>query len=168
MDNYIVINGTKIPMTDEQVNMINATIKPKRQNPFDRVKNDQMYYFIKYDGSIGVNTENDDPYDDNAFDVGNYCTDCNLMKLRALHETLDRLLWRFSMENGGDKIQLSDPDSKKWYIYYDPQSPSIFNTMYTFRAIHVGETYFLTNELADRAIHEIIWPFIEAHPEYKI
>lgn len=168
MDNYIVINGAKIPLTDEQINMINATIKPKRQNPFDRVKNDQMYYFIKYDGSIGVNTENDDPYDDNAFDVGNYCTDCSLMKQRALHETLDRLLWRFSIENGGDKLRLSDHDTKKWYIYCDPRDPSRFNTMYTFRVIHVGETYFLTKEIADRAIHEIIWPFIEAHPGYKI
>lgn len=164
MDNYIVVNGTKFPMTDEQVNMINA----KRQNPFDRVKNNQTYYSIEYDGSVTVGIENDDPYDDRAFEAGNYCTDFNLMGLRALHETLGRLLWRFSMENGGDKIQLSDPDSKKWYIYYNPQNPSRFNTMYTFRAIHVGETYFLTKELADRAIHEIIWPFIEAHPGYKI
>lgn len=168
MDNYIVINGAKIPLDDEQINMINATIKPKRQNPFDRVKNDQMYYSIEYDGSVSINIENDNPYGDKAFETGNYCTDFNLMGVRALHETLGRLLWRFSMENGGDKIQLSDPDSKKWYIYCDPRNPSRFNTTYTFRAIHVGETYFLTKELADRAIHEIIWPFIEAHPGYKI
>lgn len=168
MDNYIVINGTKIPMTDEQVNMINTTIKPKRQNPFDRVENDQTYYSIEYDGSVTVNIESDDPYDDKAFEAGNYCTDLNLMELRALHETLGRLLWRFSMENGGDRLRLSDQDTKKWYIYCDPRDPSRFNTMYTFRAIHVGETYFLTKELADRAIHEIIWPFIETHPGYKI
>lgn len=168
MENYIVINGVKISLTDEQVNTINATSKSIRENPFDRVKNDQRYYAIDYDGSVTVTTENDDPYDDKAFKAGNYCTDPALMKQRALHETLNRLLWRFAMENSGDKLQLSDSDSKKWYIYYDPQTPSRFHTMYTYRTIHLDAIYFATKELADRALYDIVLPFIEAHPMYKI
>lgn len=168
MDNYIVINGIQIPLTEDQIKWIKYSVKSHHKNPFDRVKNDQQYYTIDYDGAVTVNTEDDDPYDDKAFKAGNYCTDCSLMKQRALHETLGRLLWRFSMENGGDKIHLSDRNSKKWYIYYDPTEPSRFNTTYTFRAIHIGDIYFPTKEVADKALNEIVRPFIQAHPEYKI
>ncbi len=167
MDNYIMFEGKKIFLTDEQTEMLKST-QIIKSSPFSRVDNDQEYYCIGSDGVVYEESEKLLPYDDRCFETGNYCTDCSLMKQRAQHETLNRLLWRFSMKNGGDKIQLSNPDSKKWYIYCDPRDPSRFNTMYTFRAIHVGETYFLTKELADRAIHEIIWPFIEAHPGYKI
>lgn len=140
------------------------------QSPFARRREGDMYYTL--DGRGWIYTDFEDPrYNQDIGDfyaVGNYCTDHDLMKQRALHETLNRLLWRFSMENGGDKLQLSNPDGKKWYIYYDPQTSFGFHTMYTFRAIHLDAIYFATKELADRALYDIVLPFIKAHPMYKI
>lgn len=168
MNNYIMFEGRKIFLTDEQTEMLKSA-QIFKSSPFARVDKEQKYYCITSDGVVYEETEKCVPFDDGCFETGNYCTDCSLMKQRALHETLNRLLWRFSMENGGDKLQFSDQDTKKWYIYYDPnRSSPTFNSMYTFRAIHLGDAYFSTKELANRAIREIIWPFIEAHPMYKI
>lgn len=94
-------------------------------------------------------------------------TDYDLMHQRALHETLNRLLWQFSIENDCDKTQQSNEYSKKWYVYYD-RKYSKFNIIYTFRLIHMGTVYFPTKELAGKALDEIVRPFIQAHPEYKI
>ncbi len=165
MDNYIVINGAKIPLADEQINMINATIKPKRQNPFDRVENDQMYYSIEYDGSVSINIENDNPYGDKAFETGNYCTDFNLMGLRALHETLGRLLWRFSMENGERENQW-DGKHGHYYIYNSDPVFSSFEVGLRFHSKINGVSYFPSMELAKQAITEIIEPFMKKHPEF--
>ncbi len=168
MDNYIMFEGRKIFLTDEQTEMLKSA-QIIKSSPFARVDKDQEYYSIGSDGVVYEESDQNLPYDDRCFETGNYCTDCSLMKQRALHETLNRLLWRFSMENGGDKLQFSDQDTKKWYIYYDPNHSSLaFNSMYTFRAIHLGDVYFPTKELADRAIYEIVWPFVRSHPMYKI
>ena len=168
MDNYIMYEGRQIFLTDEQTASL-KNLQIISQNPFTRAKEEDSFFYINALGRVVPCVDHVNSMDvRDLFDIANYCTDYDLMHQRALHETLNRLLWRFSMENGGNKIQLSDPDSKKWYIYCYPRDPFRFNTMYTFRAVHVGETYFLTKELADRAIHEIIWPFIKAHPEYRI
>lgn len=167
MDNYIMFEGRKIFLTDKQTEMLKST-QIIKSSPFARVGKDHQYYCIACDGVVRDENEENLPYDNGCFETANYCTDHDLMKQRALHETLNRLLWRFSMENDGDKLQLSDTDCKKWYIYYDPQTPSRFHTMYTYRAIHLDAIYFATKELADRALYDIVLPFIEAHPMYKI
>lgn len=168
MDNYIMYEGRQIFLTDEQTDRL-KNLEIIRESPFTRVNENDMFNYINSFGGITTGVEHANSADvRDLFDVANYCTDYDLMHQRALHETLNRLLWRFSMENGGDKIHLSDRNSKKWYIYYDPTEPSRFNTMYTFRAIHIGDIYFPTKEVADKALNEIVRPFIQAHPEYKI
>ena len=41
-DNYAVINGKRVELTDEQVKALGI----KRKNPFERVNEDERYYFI--------------------------------------------------------------------------------------------------------------------------
>lgn len=166
MDNYIVINGTRISLTDEQINILETSIKPKRETPFDRVKSKQTYHTIDYDGSVTVNTENDDPYDDKAFKAGNYSTDFNLLKQRALHETLNRLLWRFSMEHGEGK-NLWNEHNKHYLIYMSKRTKNpYFLTLDSVTIKIEGATYFSTEEVAKQAIHDIIEPFMEEHPDF--
>lgn len=43
MDNYAVINGKRIKLTEEQVEMLGVK---KRKNPFEKVNKDESYYFI--------------------------------------------------------------------------------------------------------------------------
>lgn len=77
---------------------------------------DEEYYFIKSDGGVEVETESNSFCDDEHHKVANYCADRELTCQRNLHETLNRLLWRFSLENGGDSEW--DGIECHWYITF--------------------------------------------------
>lgn len=162
MKNYICINGNKTELTEEQLKQLGIEI-PKA-NPFARAYNN-IYYVIHGDGEVCTERDSKKPYDDRAFNIANYCTDKAIMEQRALHETLSRLLWRYSMEHDGDKIDWKCVSQSKWYIFYNTSSKKW--------SVGVGhnslflDTYFYTGTIARNAIEEIIKPFMKAHPEFK-
>lgn len=46
MDNYIMLNGKKIPLTPEQVKLIQT--EKTEKSPFDRVEKGETYYYVEY------------------------------------------------------------------------------------------------------------------------
>ena len=171
-ENYIVINGKRAELTEEQLKQLG--IEVPKANPFERVvthtTNDfYSYYFINSYGQVTEATDkgffNGNGMDDLRFRAANYCTDKGTMEQRALHETLNRLLWRYSMEHEGDKINWDNETQKKAFIYYDHCSCE-YIVAYDYRVTTVGEIYFHTAEVAESAIKEIIEPFMAAHPEF--
>lgn len=160
MTNYICINGNKTELTEEQLKQLGIEI-PKA-NPFTKsLDNSVDAYFIN---SMGVIQKVYDTYN-MLYKVANYCTDKTIMEQRALHETLSRLLWRYSMEHDGDKIDWKFVSQSKWYVFYNTSSKKW--------SVGVGhnsfflDTYFYTEKIAENAIEEIIKPFMAAHPEFK-
>lgn len=163
MDNYIMIDGKKIPLTDEQVKMLKGTQEAKK-SPFERLKCVERYYFIDAKGNVGSTDEFCADADNDLYGVANYCADKKLMEQRALHETLNRLLWRFSMENGeGENPWTSD--CAHWYIFY-AHNIDEFRITWVEKVHSAGTIYFSSGELAQRAIVEIIKPFIKEHPDF--
>ena len=55
-DNYAVINGKRIELTDEQVKALGI----ERKNPFERVADGDPYYYIATDNYIHSVHENYD------------------------------------------------------------------------------------------------------------
>lgn len=165
MKNYIMLEGRKIPLTDEQIEMLKGAKESDevKRNPFERTY-DKGYYFIQYNGAVEYDFDRGSAGDDLCFAIANYCTDKKLMKQRALHETLNRLLWRFSMENGEGENKW-DCEHSHWVIRY-LHDLDTFCTSQTRIIHHVGAIYFPTDELACRAIEEIIKPFMKEHPEF--
>lgn len=166
MDNYIVINGIQIPLTKDQVKWIKYSVESYRKNPFERADIGEDYYFIASDGVTELNTENQTCLDDRAFKVANYCTDEKLMEQRALHETLNRLLWRFSMEHGETERKWDGPD-RHYYIQANVASDHPhFEIVWSTGIKTNGVNYFPSRELAERAITEIIEPFVKEHLDF--
>lgn len=161
MKNYIVFEGKKIPLTDEQVKIMLEVETLK--SPFERVERGSRYYLIYSNGEVHHDFDVQSPTDDNCYKVANYCTDETLMKQRALHETLNRLLWRFSIENGEGENPW-DNRSNHWNIARNCQNVIIPNSAYSRRAM--GSVYFPSQKLAQRAIDEIVKPFMKEHPEF--
>jgi hypothetical protein len=68
------------------------------------------------------------------------------------------------MQNDGDKINWNDINVDKYRIYFD----------HNRKEYYIGENqyveefsiYFKTRETAERAIKEIIKPFLEEHPKF--
>ena len=160
MTNYICINGNKTELTEEQLKQLGIEI-PK-VNPFARVNKSNEYLFITSVGEVGYHRDINDHVDNACFNIANYCTDKAIMEQRALHETLNRLLWRYSMEHkenrdehkiGGVCIKYTDT---KWHVYHFGWSYNI-----------PGIIYFDNERIAENAIEEVIKPFMAAHPDFK-
>lgn len=151
MTNYICINGNKTELTPEQLKQLGIEI-PKA-NPFERANYGKRFYRLGYDGDVYMEFEKHAYLHDDMFNIANYCTDKSIMEQRALHETLNRLLWRYAMENGGEG---------KWEICHNGKGFVVQNAIYKY----FGQT-FSTGKIAENAINEIVKPFMEAHPDFK-
>lgn len=161
MDNYICINGKKVELTEEQLEKLG--IELPNVNPFMRAKKGVKYFTIMQDGAVDCYYEDIDGFDMGCFNAANYCTDESLMERRALYETLNRRLWRYSMEHDGDKIDWNR-DGEKYYIYYHTGSKKwLVGSIYRSWDF---EVFFYSSEIAEKAIKEVVIPFIEENPEF--
>ena len=163
MKNYLMLNGKRIDLTEEQIKTLGFEVKK------DYFERGGRYFYITAQGNV----TND--FDTNVcltsacrYKVGNYCTDRKIMEQRALHETLDRLLWRFSMQNDGDKIDWNNYFIDECVFAIDIHSgePSIMACPKRNKVKYINNIYFYTKEIAQRAIDEIIKPFMKEHPEF--
>ena len=163
MESYIVINGKKAPLTEEQLKMLG--IETEKKSPFKRDSEyPEEFFYIEYNGEvIGCIDYNTDA-DNACFDVANYCTDKNLLQQRAWHEILNRLLWRYSMEHDGDKIDWNNHSEWKYYIYFNIDLNKY--AVDCHRHTKDGMVYFHTSEIANNAFEEIIKPFMKEHPDF--
>ena len=163
-ENYIVINGKKAELTPEQLKALG--IEVKEPSPFDRVNRGDSYFFIPSYGVVNTHEDKNDSYDVYRFGVANYCTDKDLLQQQAYRETLNRLLWRFSMEHGGGN-ETWNPTTAKFHIIYNhdlerwgPDRSTAFQ--------RIGIVYFESKDIAEQAIEEIVKPFMKEHPDFKL
>ena len=164
-ENYIMLNGKRVDLTDEQLEKLGLKVET---NCFER-KHNQIYYFISSYGTVKAEYDsNGSEIDSLRHSVANHCADVKLMQQRALHETLSRLLWRFSMQNDGDKINW-DNSSRKYFISYDYRKKDFhvdyYQTPYGC-TLKSAMQYFYSVEATQRAINEIVIPFMKEHPEF--
>lgn len=166
MENYIVINGRKAELTEEQLKALG--IETEKKSPFDRVhnkKNNGNYYFIDIFGEITSGIDYGYLSEIRLHNVANYCTDKKLLQQQAYREILNRLLWRYSMEHDGNKIDW-ECNEEKYNIYYDSdlQKCRVADYM-SWKTI--GVVHFHTREAAENAIKEIVEPFMAEYPDFK-
>lgn len=161
-ENYLIIEGIKVPLTDEQVAMIKGTgiLKLKEKSPFSRVEENDPYWLIDIDGRITQTYEHGYEADDELFSCANYCSDKELIEERAIREKLSRLLWRFSMENGGKNIDWEDPSQIKYSIciYFDDKGLK-WEISHDITSKCLNEVYFVDEDTARKSIREVVEPF---------
>jgi len=164
MENYICINGKKAELTEEQMKILG--IELSKASPFERTDRHTPFYYVSDTGKVAEWHEVDNELCTAMHNAGNYCTDKSLMEQRALHETLNRLLWRYSMEHNGDKIDWNDYKTQKYYVGYH-YGVNTYEVKRGWALIGLGDIYFYSREIAENAIKEIVMPFVKAHPDFK-
>ena len=155
-DNYAVINGKKIELTDEQIEALGIET---RKCLFDKVDDGRPYYFINCYGGI----EADSREDDALFDNVNYFNDMYFANQVALHQLLYRKLLKFAYENECEDREWGTK-YEHWRIYYDTDTDKFdidVNDAFKYQGV-----YFSTREGAERAIEEVVKPFMKEHPEF--
>ena len=165
--NYICIDGRKAELTEEQLKALG--IELPKASPFDRQKLQKPYYCITGTGKLHQSYELDQIEDRELHKAANYCADYDLMEYRRLYEILHRQLWRFAMENNHEYIKDDDVyDCKPVYVIDCDRHSNVFMV----NLVHIdctsfGDVVFYTEELAEKAITEIIHPFTDKHPKLK-
>ena len=155
-DNYAVINGKKIELTEKQIKALGFEI---RKPLFERVTDGGPYYFISCYGDIDADSREDD----RLFDNVNYFNDEYFANQVALHQLLYRKLLKFAYENDCEDREWGTK-YEHWRIYYDTDSDKFdidVNDAFKYQGV-----YFSTREGAERAIGEVVEPFVKEHPEF--
>lgn len=168
--NKIIIDGKEYELSDDLAVQIKAEVALQElerlivESPFARMRS-ESYYFITAEGCVFAGCETRTIADDERYEAANYCRDKGMMEQRALHERLNRLLWRYSETHGGENAWDSQNIQAHYYIYLDTQN-SVLYVSYN-DAYHIeGVVYFKEEYIAENAITEVVKPFMEAHPEF--
>lgn len=160
-NNYAVINGKRVELTDEQVKALRIET---RKNPFERVEQFSKYYRITDHSAVEDYVEDNDSTDQHLYASSNYFNDKEFAQQVALHQLLYRKLLKFAYDNGLEDDQPWDCDNKHYHVYYS-HAYKIFTAELNYEGKHSG-VYFPSSEAATRAIDEVIKPFMEEHPDF--
>ena len=156
----LTIDGKEVQLTDEQLKLLGLEV---RKNPFERAGKYEKYYCIKETGEIYTYYDDGGSYDSTLYSESNYFNDKNFAKQLALRQLLDRKLLKFAYENNCEDREWGTKH-EHWRIYYDTVSDTFdidVNDAFKYQGV-----YFSTREGAERAIEEVIKPFIKEHPEF--
>ena len=161
----LTIDGKEIQLTDEQLKMLGIEPEKKRKNPFEEPMFSQDYYFTNECG-IGKYFY----YDKRDYDYGklrnvaNVFTDKHFAEQVAFHQLLYRQLLKFAYDNECEDTAEWDWKNAHWVIRYNENRNefcSYYQDGYKTRDVH-----FSSEEGAERAIEEVVKPFVKEHPEF--
>ena len=164
--NKLILEGKEYTLSDELIEKIKAEVEvqKKKENPFERILG-KPYYYVSGNGKIYSKTESGKSLNDDVlYAIGNYCCDIEILTQRVFHETLNRLLWRYSIEHDGEIINYGI--DTLFQIDYNI-SAHTFIIAWTNTRITNGVVYFKKEETARKAIEEVINPFLKNHPEFN-
>lgn len=160
MENYIVINGKKAELTEEQLKALG--IEPKRKNPFDRVECEEEYFRVA-NGQVLSSYELNSNANSAHLSILNYFNDKDFANQLALHELLNRKLLKYAYDNEAEDVEWDGAETH-YYIYYEAKSHE-FDITETY-AIRSNNIYFSKREIAKQAIEAVVKPFMAEHPEF--
>ena len=162
-ENYIVINGKRLELTKEQLKALGIEV---RKNPFERVNpdSDDKYSYIRVSGDVAGYRDVNDNADRLLYEASNYFNDKAFAEQVALHQLLYRKLLKFAYDNGFEDAAKWDGVNPHWHIIYNKVN-DVFITMKKL-ASKDFTVYFSTEEGAERAIEEVVKPFVKEYPEF--
>lgn len=166
MENYIVINGKKAELTEEQLKQLGIKTKEK-ENPFTR-KIDKSYFYISAGNALMTDVDNNTVVDIALYDNLNYFNDYNFTEQVALHQLLYRKLLKYAYDNGAEDCEWNNNNNNNnnchYYIYFNYQ----FNKFLVSSATRSKNfcVYFSSEKIAKQAIIDVVEPFMEEHPEF--
>lgn len=160
-DNYAVINGKRVELTEEQVKALGIK---ERKNPFERVADGDPYYYIATDCYIYSAHENYDQCDYDAYYNVSYFNNKNFAYQVVLHQLLYRKLLKFAYDNECEDNQAWNKTNWHYYIDYNTEAGRFCaDVTGTFKH---HDVWFCSKKSAECAIKEVVEPFMKEHPEF--
>lgn len=162
-ENYIVINGKKAELTEEQLKTLGIT--PEKKNPFDIVELGDHYYCTGTLNDIICLNYKDDAADRKAIEACNHFNNKDVAMQVHLHQVLYRKLLKFAYDNECEDAAACDGIIKHHYTIFFNTATNAFAVTELAAAKYFG-VRFSTRRGAERAIKEIVIPFVKDHPDF--
>lgn len=169
MENYIVINGKKTELTEEQLIQLGIKTEKKRNNPIKRknpfnseLKDGDVYFFINIDEGF-KSSFYDHITDDERIDTANSFNDKDFANQVYLHELLNRKLLKYAYDNEAEDCEW---DNVKDHYRNGKNSDNDFVVLKDIMYKTLGSVYFSTETVALQAIKDVIEPFVKEHPDF--
>lgn len=164
MKNYIVINGKKVELTEEQLKRLDIEVEKKRKNPFNN-KLDEVNGMFYYITSDGVRLNNNNNYNSYIITTANSFNDENFANQIYLHELLNRKLLKYAWDNKAEDCSEWDCENLHYHIIFSNRIDKFF-VGYDDSNKYSNIVYFSKIGVAEQAIEEVIKPFMIEHPEF--
>lgn len=154
----LTVDGKEVPLTDDQLRMLG--LPPTRNNPFERVKSGQEYYCLTEGYGVLACNESSRNLADRNYEAVSYFNDKNFAEQVYLRQLLQRKLLRFAWDNGYETTN----EPNQYYVSYFPKTKSYMVQIDCgFCALCV---HFSSYEATERAIKEVIEPFVKEHKNF--
>lgn len=160
----LTIDGKDVQLTDEEIEALYREYH-RVENPFKRVPISYTYFYIDRDGTVSSFPENDDRVDGVHYYAINYFNDEKFANQVALHQLLYRKLLKFAYDNKVIDTGEWNGENEHWYILYDSEEKDFLMDSNNRFKIQ-GAVYFSSQEGAERAVYEVVEPFVKEHPEF--
>ena len=160
-DNYAVINGKKIELTEKQIKALGIVTK---KNPFGRVAKLEMYCYIDAFDEVHCVADEADQSDDMSFECSNYFNEKAFAEQVALHQLLYRKLLKYAYDNEFEDEKWDGTKMHAYIIYNFTRKD--YDIRWTRNEKEPGTVYFKTPTRATAALNEVVMPFVKEHPEF--
>lgn len=175
MENYIMLDGKKIALTEEQVAQLKSTGSvshvQSRFNPCDRTKGSYWYCTNDKNSLISVQIrDGHDLFDNELYDdLANYFNNVGFAMYVALNQLLYRKLLQYAYNNDIIDKHSGDDSYQHYYIVQRTvDGKNITTVNYTWCDTLPCTVYFATEEGAQKAIDEVVKPLMDKYPAFRV
>ena len=158
----LTIDGKEVQLTNEQLRVLG--IIEREDRPFERAYYGCRYYCVSSFGDVDSYCDNRSEGDRKFFEAVNYFSTQPFAKQVALHQLLYRKLLKFAYENEVEDTAEWDEINPHWSIEYDTRCNAFTSDWH--KIYKMRDVYFSSEEGANRAIKEVVEPFVKEHPEF--
>lgn len=162
MKGKVIINNQEIEIeiNEEQLEQL----KIKKKTGYERVEQDEEYYYDNGTKDGDSYHEDFDCCDDRYYESANYYNNKQLMLNNLRVDRLMRQLRRFAVENRKEKLDWNSNSQEKIGIHMDYDKKDIVIN-FSWQCRQPGAIYFDSQAIANAAIvkfkDELIWYFTE-------
>lgn len=168
-ESYIVINGKKAELTEEQLKELGIEVENKKNNPFGEIK-DKRYCYISSTDDLYFTENVGAVVDKTMYNNANWFKDEYFANQVMLHQQLYRKLLKYAYDNNAE-VTKEDWKNRnpKYFIYYELRHKKFHvdsSVGDAARAKDFGIVYFINPTVAENAIRDVIKPFMKEHLEF--
>ena len=157
----LTIDGKEVALTDEQIKALGIDVDDGCV--CDRANDGCWFYYVRSDGIVDRDIERDWQTDKDMFECGNYYRSESYAEQVALHQHLNNLLRRYSEQHGGDPEW--DAVNNHFLINFDFSVKTFYVNAFSCSK-QCGVVHFGSQSVAEKALEEVVKPFMEEHPEF--